>query len=123
MTLVCPVVNAVSLLGLAHLAMPQMSPIASKRPASEWTVGRLFFFDPSVGGRVASANDDGSDRIVIVNGCRIADAIVGDLEPRHFYWTNIGVPTENDGSIEPADPMVGIAEPSLPKTTRYAAFR
>jgi len=92
MTLVRPIVNAVSLLGLAHLAMPQMSPIASRRAASEGTVGRLFFFDASVGGRVASANDDGSDRIVIVNGCRIADAIVGDLEPRHFYWANIGVP-------------------------------
>jgi Low-density lipoprotein receptor repeat class B len=74
-----------------------------KRAASEKTVGRLFFLDASVGGRIVSVNADGSDRKVIVNGCRIPDGIVVDLEAGHIYWTNMGVPSENDGSIERAD--------------------
>jgi hypothetical protein len=63
----------------------------------------LFFLDASVGGGVVSVNADGSDRKVIVNGCRIPDGIVVNLEAGHIYWTNMGVPTENDGSIERAD--------------------
>jgi hypothetical protein len=65
-------------------------------------VGRLFFLDAS-GGRVLSVNPDGSDRNVIVTGCRIPDGIGVDIEARHVYWTNMGVPTKNDGSIERAD--------------------
>jgi hypothetical protein len=74
-----------------------------KRAAGEKTVGRLFFLDVSVGGRVVSVNADGSDRKVIVNGCRIPDGIVVDPEAGHIYWTNMGVPTKNDGSIERVD--------------------
>src|SRR5437773_11253084 len=66
------------------------------------TVGRLFFLEAS-GGRIHSANADGSDRKVIVTGCRVPDGIVVDVEARHIYWTNMGVPNRNDGSIERAD--------------------
>jgi Low-density lipoprotein receptor repeat class B len=66
------------------------------------TVGRLFFLEAS-GGRIHSANADGSDRKVIVTGCRIPDGIVVDVQAGHIYWTNMGVPNQNDGSIERAD--------------------
>src|SRR6266542_2310733 len=66
------------------------------------TVGRLFFLEAS-GGRIHSANADGSDRKVIVSGARVPDGVVVDLEAGHIYWTNMGVPSKNDGSIERVD--------------------
>jgi DNA-binding beta-propeller fold protein YncE len=65
-------------------------------------IGRLFFLEAS-GGRIHSANADGSDRKVIVSGCRVPDGIVVDVDAGHIYWTNMGVPNRNDGSIERAD--------------------
>src|SRR5881409_839034 len=65
-------------------------------------IGRLFFLEAS-GGRIHSANADGSDRKVIINGARVPDGIVVDVEAGHIYWTNMGVPSKNDGSIERAD--------------------
>jgi hypothetical protein len=73
-------------------------PLASSTKA---TVGRLFILDLS-GGRVFSLNTDGSDQKVIVTGCRHPDGIVVDVEAGHIYWTNMGVPNLNDGSIERA---------------------
>jgi len=64
--------------------------------------GRLFVLDAS-GNRVLSLNPDGSDRKVIVTDCRIPDGIAVDIEAGHIYWTNMGVPNRNDGSIERAD--------------------
>lgn len=69
---------------------------------SKATIGRLFVLDLS-GGRVFSLNADGSDQKVIVTGCRHPDGIVVDVEAGHIYWTNMGVPNLNDGSIERAD--------------------
>ena len=69
---------------------------------SKATIGRLFVLDLS-GGRVFSLNADGSDQKVIVTGCRHPDGIVVDVEAGHVYWTNMGVPNLNDGSIERAD--------------------
>jgi len=63
---------------------------------------RLFFLEAS-GGRIHSANADGSDRKVIVNGARVPDGVVVDAEAGHIYWTNMGVPSKNDGSIERVD--------------------
>jgi hypothetical protein len=73
-------------------------------PASDGkaTVGRLFVLELS-GGRIHSMNPDGSDRKTIVTDCRNCDGIVVDVEAGHIYWTNMGVPNLNDGSIERAD--------------------
>jgi hypothetical protein len=69
---------------------------------SKDTTDRLFFLEVS-GGRVLSASADGSNRKVIVTGGRIPDGIVVDVEAGHIFWTNMGVPTRNDGSIERVD--------------------
>ncbi len=48
-------------------------------------------------------NPDDSGLQVLVTGCRYPDGIVVDVEAGHIYWTNMGVPNRNDGSIERAD--------------------
>ncbi len=63
---------------------------------------RVFFLDAS-GGRIESLNPDGSDRRVILDGARIPDGIAVDEEAGHIYWTNMGNPSKNDGSIERVD--------------------
>jgi hypothetical protein len=65
------------------------------------TVRRLFVLDLS-SGEILSMNADGSDRKVIVSGCRHPDGIVVDVEAGHIYWTDMGIPNVNDGSIERA---------------------
>ena len=64
---------------------------------------RLFVLEVSGGGRVFSVNPDGSDRRVIATGCRMPDGIALDVDHGHIYWTNMGNPPVNDGSIERAD--------------------
>jgi DNA-binding beta-propeller fold protein YncE len=62
----------------------------------------LFLLDLS-DDRIVSLKSDGSDRQVIVTGCRYPDGIAVDVAAGHIYWTNMGVPKVNDGSIERAD--------------------
>src|SRR5438309_11806778 len=64
--------------------------------------GRLFVLELS-GGRIHSMSPDGSDRKVIVTNCHLPDGIAVDVEAGHIYWTNMGNPSKNDGSIERAD--------------------
>jgi DNA-binding beta-propeller fold protein YncE len=66
--------------------------------------GRLFFLDAG-GGRIFSANHDGSDlKTIIKEGRKFPDGLVVDIAPGHIYWTNMGNnPVVNDGSIERAD--------------------
>ena len=67
------------------------------------TAGRLFFLSAS-SGQVFSANPDGSDvKVIVSEGRRIPDGIVVDIEAGHLYWTNMGNPNANDGSIERSD--------------------
>jgi 3-hydroxyacyl-CoA dehydrogenase len=64
------------------------------------TSERVFFLDVS-GGRIESLNPDGSDRRVVLDGLkRIPDGIDVDEKAGHIYWTNMGNPKKNDGSIE-----------------------
>ena len=74
----------------------------SVRAASGATIARLFLLDLS-GHRVLSLNPDGSDERVVATNCRLPDGIVVDTAAGHIYWTNMGVPSQNDGSIERAD--------------------
>ncbi|HET6324389.1 MAG TPA: hypothetical protein VFG04_06790 [Planctomycetaceae bacterium] len=74
----------------------------SAGPSSTNTVARLFLLDAS-GHRVLSLNPDGSDEKVLVTNCRIPDGIVVDTAAGHIYWTDMGVPSRNDGTIERTD--------------------
>jgi DNA-binding beta-propeller fold protein YncE len=76
----------------------------SKTGAEKSTVsGRLFFLDVG-GGRVFSANPDGSDLKIIINeGRKLPDGIVVDISAGYIYWTNMGNPKKNDGSILRSD--------------------
>ena len=71
-------------------------------PALSSAGGRLFVLELS-GGRIHSMNPDGSGRKVIVTDCHLPDGIAVDVEAGHIYWTNMGVPNLDDGSIERAD--------------------
>jgi len=62
----------------------------------------LYVLDLS-GNRIFRVNPDGSDQRTLVTGCRLPDGIVIDHAAGHLYWTNMGVPSQNDGSIERAD--------------------
>jgi hypothetical protein len=70
--------------------------------SAKTTVGRLFVLELNAG-RIHTMNTDGSDQKTIVTDCRNCDGIVVDVEAGHIYWTNMGVPNLNDGSIERAD--------------------
>jgi len=64
---------------------------------------RIFFLDIR-GGRIVSANTDGSDVKVLLQGHRTGpDGIVVDEGAGHIFWTNMGKPMANDGSIERLD--------------------
>jgi DNA-binding beta-propeller fold protein YncE len=73
------------------------------RPDNSTTSGRLFFLDLGAG-RVLSANPDGSDLKTIINeGRKLPDGLVVDAAASHIYWTNMGNPKKNDGSILRSD--------------------
>jgi len=74
------------------------------RPVSggKAAVGRLFVLELNAG-RIHSMNSDGSDKKTVVTDCRLPDGIAVDAQAGHIYWTNMGIPSVDDGSIERAD--------------------
>src|SRR5437762_2211773 len=84
---------------MPEIQTPKLKPAGS---GNKNAAGRLFFLDARAGG-ILAVNADGSDKKVLVTGCRIPDGVVVDAEAGHIYWTNMGVPSRNDGSIERAD--------------------
>jgi DNA-binding beta-propeller fold protein YncE len=74
-----------------------------RKATAKAKTARLFFLSAS-SGQVFSANPDGSDlKVIVSEGRRLPDGIVVDLEAGHLYWTNMGNPSANDGSIERSD--------------------
>ena len=73
----------------------------SKRAAGK-AVGRLFVLDIAAG-QVLSMNPDGSGKKVLASDAPLPDGIVVDVEAGHIYWTNMVVPSKNNGYIERAD--------------------
>ena len=64
---------------------------------------RIFFLDLGAG-RILSARPDGSDLKVIIGGGQWhPDGLAADPERGHLYWTNMGNPVANDGSIFRSD--------------------
>ena len=72
------------------------------RASTAKAVGRLFLLNIGAG-QVLSINSDGSGKKVLVSGAPLPDGIVVDAKAGHIYWTNMGVPSKNDGYIERAD--------------------
>ncbi|HSZ52057.1 MAG TPA: hypothetical protein VK801_10840 [Caulobacteraceae bacterium] len=77
------------------------------------TVGRLFVLNLSAG-VVSSMNTDGSDHKVLATG-HLPDGVTVDVEAGHVYWTNMGVPNLNDGSIERCDLEGGNTKTIIPQ--------
>src|ERR1700730_16860833 len=74
-----------------------------KKTTAKAATARLFFLSAS-SGQVFSANTGGSDlKVIVSEGKRLPDGIVVDAAAGYLYWTNMGVPSANDGSIERAD--------------------
>jgi hypothetical protein len=75
----------------------------SRKPAAKAAAGRLFFLDLS-DGRVMCCTPDGSDlKTIVTMGRKLPDGIVVDVDAGHIYWTNMGIPNANDGSVMRAD--------------------
>ncbi len=75
---------------------------SSEASEGKGMTGRLFVSELS-GGRIHSMNTDASGRRTVVSNCRNPDGVVVDVDAGHLYWTNMGVPNLNDGSVERAD--------------------
>lgn len=67
------------------------------------STGKLFVLEASGDGRLFSINPDGSDKTFIVTGCPVPDGVAVDVQAGHIYWTNMGIPSANDGAIERVD--------------------
>src|SRR5712672_2525978 len=79
------------------------SPNTHNKDEKDAVSGRIYFLDVAAG-RVLSANSDGSDlKTVVEEGRKLPDGLVVDTVAGHLYWTNMGNPSANDGSIERAD--------------------
>jgi hypothetical protein len=74
----------------------------ARSAGSSAVITRLFVLELNAG-CIHTMNVDGTDRKTIVSGCHLPDGIVVDVEGEHIYWTNMGIPSLDDGSIERAD--------------------
>ncbi len=73
------------------------------RKTNDGAAGRIFVLDLA-GGRVMSANPDGSDlKTIVEEGRKLPDGLAVDIAAGHLYWTNMGNPKANDGSILRSD--------------------
>jgi sugar lactone lactonase YvrE len=85
------------------------------------TNGKLFVLDLSAG-RVLSANTDGSElKTLVSEGRHLPDGVVVDVEAGHIYWTNMGNPSHNDGSIMRADLDGGNVKTIVPEGGTFTA--
>ncbi len=82
--------------------MPKAALNIVKSASTQTRIPRLFVLEINAG-KIHVMNTDGSDRETIVTGCHLPDGIVVDAEAGHIYWTNMGIPNLNDGSIERVD--------------------
>lgn len=79
-------------------------------PLAATRTGRLYFLDigistyPEPSGRILTCQSDGSDiRELVTNINTLPDGIAIDTGRQHIYWTNMGIPSANDGSIQRCD--------------------
>lgn len=80
---------------------------------------KLFVLEASGGGRLFSLNPDGTGKTMIITGCPVPDGVAVDVQGGHIYWTNMGVPSANDGSIERVDLDGGNRTTIVPSGSTY----
>jgi DNA-binding beta-propeller fold protein YncE len=83
------------------------------------TTGKLFVLEASGEGRLFTISPDGSDKTFLVTGCPVPDGVAVDIQAGHVYWTNMGVPPANDGSIERVDLNGGNRSTIVPRGGTY----
>ena len=97
---------------------PHPAATAAARAA---TTPRLFVLNVSAG-VVLSMTPDGKDQKVIADHCHIPDGVAVDAKAGRVYWTNMGVPNADDGTIECADldgaNRIAIAPPGVTHTPK-----
>src|SRR5580658_8053439 len=54
-------------------------------------------------GRIFTMATDGSDHRVIATGGHMPDGVAVDADAGHIYWTNMGEPQLDNGSIQRCD--------------------
>jgi DNA-binding beta-propeller fold protein YncE len=75
---------------------------SSQTAVATAVIPQLFVLELNAG-KIHVMNTDGSDHRTIVTDCHLPDGIVVDVDAGHIYWTNMGIPNLDDGSIERAD--------------------
>jgi DNA-binding beta-propeller fold protein YncE len=81
------------------MTLPRPVAATASHPA---TTPRLFVLNLSTG-VVMSMTPDGKGQQVIASHCHMPDGVAVDATAGHVYWTNMGVPSADDGTIERAD--------------------
>ncbi|KAJ5203140.1 hypothetical protein N7449_005219 [Penicillium cf. viridicatum] len=96
------------------------SPLAAAR------TGRLYLLDvglstyPEHNGRILTYQSDGSHIQELITNIRsLPDGIAIDTGHQHIYWTNMGVPADNDGSIQRCDLSGNNVVTIIPKGQTY----
>jgi sugar lactone lactonase YvrE len=83
--------------------MSTTSKLSVSRNKGNGVVARIFFLDLGAG-RILSANPDGSDlKTLVSEGRKLPDGLAVDVAAGHLYWTNMGNPKANDGTIFRSD--------------------
>src|SRR5580692_1134616 len=83
--------------------MTTNSKLSVSRNKGNGIVARIIFLDLGAG-RVLSANPDGSDlKTLVSEGRKLPDGLAVDVAAGHLYWTNMGNPKGNDGTLFRAD--------------------
>src|ERR1700694_5668888 len=83
--------------------MSTISKSSVSRSKGNGVVARIFLLDLGAG-RLLSATPDGSDlKTLVSEGRKLPDGLAVDIAAGHLYWTNMGNPKANDGSILRSD--------------------
>src|ERR1700685_1792395 len=83
--------------------MSTTSKLSVSRNKCNGVVTRIIFLDLGAG-RVLSANPDGSDlKTLVSEGRKLPDGLAVDVAAGSLYWTNMGNPKANDGTIFRSD--------------------
>jgi hypothetical protein len=82
------------------MTLPQAAKSAAESLAG--ATARLFVLNLSAG-VVISMTPEGADQQVIASNCHLPDGVAVDVAAGRVYWTNMGVPSANDGTIECVD--------------------